>query len=56
MSSEEIFDALESKFATFSESKEISYLIAYNLAEQYPDTALKFIKGDDFKNIILNNF
>ncbi len=55
MKPKEIFDTLESRFANFSESKEISYLIAYNLAEQYPDTALKFIKGNDFKNLILES-
>ena len=52
MNVEEVIENLDN-FSKFINHKEISYLIAYKLSDEFPEIALKFLSEDNFQALYL---
>ena len=52
MNSKEVHDGLRSVFSNFRNNKEISSLIGYKLATEYPELALNFLSDNNFEDLI----
>ena len=53
MNSKEVHDGLSSVFSNFRDNKEISSLIGYKLATEYPELALNFLSDNIFEDLVI---